>query len=734
MQELHSIEVICDHCGTPIELTKTLASPLLESQQQEYEARIRKMQTSFHQREKALKEQEKELANLDLEATKRAEKLFAERASEQRAELQRKHSLEVDNLQKRLKQSSSEMTDLQRSKLELQAERDDAVNAAERTAKEHQQRLANLEQEAINRAEKLFQERASEQRTNLQRKHSMEVDTLQKRLDATSSEIIEMQRSELAMRAERDDARNAAKRAEIEIQRRVNDATQEIREQAKAAASRETAEHISAYELKLSQLRSELAEAQKKATAISPHQWGEVSEQGVHYALQTAFPQDEYSRTNRGTRGADLLQRVRLNSGNFGGTILFEIKNTQQWSNDWIAKLKDDARQLEVDVTVIVSRSLPAGVQSFENRDGVWVCSQDDLVPLVSCLRSAVHMMAKERIANTFSLERKEQLFNYIRSPGFTNRIGAITESYKSMSQQLTKEKARVNRDWAIREQSLNRMIQGIQGLAGDLQERGGPGVLDDASDISQPGSGLEDLSGALPALNNSNQNTVVTPVHEPLAAPDNIRKITTGDPGSPAIDPYSTSEKNGDSPTEDSIEQADHGDLDSVVNLFAPVSTTGRSESEIWETKVYVDERVEKNQVIITLDDEGTSAVQTPCAGVISLVNVSAGDYVLPGHLLVSIKPDAEARQDRKSDADKPALSAQLQENEICIEVLEILIAEGQRINEGEPLLSGIDDNSIVKTIAAWRAGVVTEILLSGGDKFIEAEIREQIIISSDD
>src|SRR5207253_1893153 len=70
------------------------------------------------------------------------------------------------------------------------------------------------------------------------------------------------------------------------------------------------------------------------------------------------------------------------------GAILWECKNTRHWSNDWIAKLKQDQRALHADLAVLVTACLPKGCTRFAIIDGVLVSDFACAASLAAVLRS----------------------------------------------------------------------------------------------------------------------------------------------------------------------------------------------------------------------------------------------------------------------------------------------------------------------------------------------------------
>jgi hypothetical protein len=77
---------------------------------------------------------------------------------------------------------------------------------------------------------------------------------------------------------------------------------------------------------------------------------------------------DEFEITEvpKGIRGADIVQIIKTRSGLACGTILWEVKNTRTWTQSWITKLKEDKRTLKSEIAIIVTKTLPKEIKSFD--------------------------------------------------------------------------------------------------------------------------------------------------------------------------------------------------------------------------------------------------------------------------------------------------------------------------------------------------------------------------------
>ena len=60
-----------------------------------------------------------------------------------------------------------------------------------------------------------------------------------------------------------------------------------------------------------------------------------------------------------------MIHRVMGSAGQLCGTILWESKRTKNWSDGWLAKLREDQRAAKAEIALIVSQTLPKEVETF---------------------------------------------------------------------------------------------------------------------------------------------------------------------------------------------------------------------------------------------------------------------------------------------------------------------------------------------------------------------------------
>lgn len=65
---------------------------------------------------------------------------------------------------------------------------------------------------------------------------------------------------------------------------------------------------------------------------------------------------------------------------------------------------------------------------------------------------------------------KTEMVYQYLTGPRFRHRIEAIVEAFSSMQEDLDREKKAITKQWAKREEQIERVMQATVGMYGDLQ------------------------------------------------------------------------------------------------------------------------------------------------------------------------------------------------------------------------------------------------------------------------
>src|SRR3954453_1038351 len=292
--------------------------------------------------------------------------------------------------------------------------------------------------------------------------------------DRIRAEARERAAADVALQLEKKDREIAATREQAQRQEQM------LKEQLAAAEDRARAEARKSaddeFTLKLREKDKQLAdawqkvkEAEAKIQQGSQQTQGEALELEIEELLREAFRDDEISEVKKGQRGADITEKVIDRRGRNCGTILWETKNGK-WQETWLAKLRDDQREAKAHIAVLVATNPPADIETFVNRDGVWIVRRRYTSDLASLLRHILIAVHAERANQAGKDEKMEILYAYLISPEFQHRVQAIVEGFTYLLNDIEREKRWFETKWARQEKEIRKIIDSTQGMYGDLQ------------------------------------------------------------------------------------------------------------------------------------------------------------------------------------------------------------------------------------------------------------------------
>ncbi len=285
--------------------------------------------------------------------------------------------------------------------------------------------------------------------------------------DAKLAEAQKVQADLLRKQRELDDAK---RELDLTVETRIQEGLAVTREQAKKEAEEGLKLKVLEREQTIVSMQKQIEELKRKAEQGSQQLQGEVQELELEALLRAKFPRDTIEPIAKGEHGGDVLQRVVGPNGQPCGTIIWESKRTKNWSDGWLAKLREDQRAAKAEIAVIVSQSLPKEVETFGVVEGVWVTHPKTVPPLALTLRHTLIEVGCARQASEGQQTKTEMIYQYLTGPRFRHRVEAIVEAFSTMQEDLDKEKKAIIKQWAKREEQIDRVMQATAGMYGDLQ------------------------------------------------------------------------------------------------------------------------------------------------------------------------------------------------------------------------------------------------------------------------
>jgi hypothetical protein len=367
-------------------------------------------------------------------------------------ELSQKEAELLNRLEEAKAATSLKEKALQQKERELRAAEEDV----ERRVRERiEQERGTLEQDLLRKAEEAV---------------SVELRDLQTQNHEKDQRLKEAEEAELALRKRERALEEGKKALELAVARRLDEERRTVEAE---TAKRMTEEHkfknLEKDKL-ITDMGQQIADLKHMVEQGSQQTQGEVLELELEDLLKTTSPYDDIQPVAKGKAGADILQRVFTRTGTLCGCIIWESKRTKNWSEGWIEKLKDDQRNAQADIAVLVTEALPKDVRLFDRREGVWVTQYSAVLGLAAVLRQTLEQVTHTKLAAKGKDEKMEVLFAYLTGPEFRQRVEAILETFKAMKIDLDREKQVFIRQWAKREKQITRILGNTAGMYGDLQ------------------------------------------------------------------------------------------------------------------------------------------------------------------------------------------------------------------------------------------------------------------------
>lgn len=271
----------------------------------------------------------------------------------------------------------------------------------------------------------------------------------------------------------------AEKEAELElqIQRKLQEQRAELVEQVRKQEAERSSLKDTEHQLRVKELEKQLddqkklaEEMKRKAEQGSMQLQGEVQELILEELLRNTFPYDMITEVGKGVRGADCVHHVRNQFGQDCGKIIYESKRTKDFSMDWIDKLKKDMRSMGVDVAVIVTQCYPKGMDCFGEKDGVWICSFDEVKAVSYILRDGIVKLFGAAKSQENKGDKMHMLYDYLTSNEFSEQWKAIREGFMSMRLSIQKERDAMERMWKAREKQLEKVLLNAAHIRGSIE------------------------------------------------------------------------------------------------------------------------------------------------------------------------------------------------------------------------------------------------------------------------
>ena len=310
------------------------------------------------------------------------------------------------------------------------------------------------------------QEEETEQREVLEKKIRKQRDVLKGlRKDKIELDDLKENREIEIEEAKAEAARQAKRQFNQELDERINERLKE-----------ETADKelkIGKLQLQLERQNSKIEELEEQRTASHGELEGEALELAVEDTLRNLFPRDGVNEVKRGAYGADIEHSVPSPSGTVAGKILWECKKHKRWNDGWVATIRKNAIEYGADTMVIVTSTMPDGMESFGMVDDVFVCRYHEVRVVSALLRHAILRASGERVREQHMTTIQERVSEYVSGPEFAMVMRGVMQAYEEFEDDLRKEEQYMKRRWTARRRYLRSIIDSVTSMMGRLDHLG---------------------------------------------------------------------------------------------------------------------------------------------------------------------------------------------------------------------------------------------------------------------
>tara|TARA_R110002051_G_C8752133_1_gene500357 strand:+ start:31 stop:1278 length:1248 start_codon:yes stop_codon:yes gene_type:complete len=374
-----------------------------------------------------------------------------------------KHQIE-DTLRKEFQQEKAKTLKEYQEKAELLKTEKEAFEAKkERENELFKERLEKEKKEAERRIEeKLKIKLWNEQKEALEEmnKELLEKTEKLKELYKKDAEISKLQREKLEIK----------ELAEAESQKKINELLLTERDKVRKQEDEKN-------ELKFKELQKQLEDQKKLTEEMKRKQeqgsmqlQGEVQELAIEEWLAFNFPLDTIDEVKKGANGGGCIQIVNTRQQQNCGKIYYESKRTKAFQPAWIEKFKNDIRDKNAHVGILVTEVMPSDMERMGMKEGIWICTYEEFKGLSAVIRQSVIQIHSANIIQENKGDKMGMLYDFLTSNEFRLQIEGIVEGFTQMQNDLNSEKNAMKRIWKQREKQIDKVITNTLNMHGSIK------------------------------------------------------------------------------------------------------------------------------------------------------------------------------------------------------------------------------------------------------------------------
>ncbi len=340
----------------------------------------------------------------------------------------------------------------------------------EQQKQEFEQRKAKENELFKERLQKALLTERSQIKDQIAEDFKLQIQSSQDELKRKDERLAEMTKLQIELERAQREANLRQEQQKLVFERQLHSAKVDWEKEISAREKAQSDLKIAELNKQLDDQKKLVDEMKRKAEQGSMQLQGEILELQIEDQLRKKFPRDLIEEVSKGVRGADVIQTVMNDQMQACGKIIIESKRTKAYSEGWTDKLKQDMRAAGGDIAVLITETMPRDQEKMGIRDGVWVCSYQEYLELISLLRHMIQRLHHTKAANENKADKMEILYRFLISEEFKQQIESIIGGFSKLKDELAKEQRAMKRIWKEREKYIERILEGTIDMHASIQ------------------------------------------------------------------------------------------------------------------------------------------------------------------------------------------------------------------------------------------------------------------------
>ncbi|MBC8196916.1 MAG: DUF2130 domain-containing protein [Candidatus Marinimicrobia bacterium] len=371
------------------------------------------------------------------------------------------HQLEKQISQKFQNKLDKEKQQIQRLKDELETDKE---------------KINETINSGINKKLKIEKEKLETQITSkLNDENSEKIRIMEKELNEKSEKVKELNKSKAEIEKLKREKSELKDEIEADAEQKLNEQIRDAKIKIHQVEKEKNDAKLKEVQIKLDDQKKLTEEMQRKQNQGSMEMQGEIGEKAIEEWLASQFPLDVIEEIKKGARGGDCIQNINTPTQQKCGIIYYESKRTKVFQPAWIDKFKNDMREKNASIGVIVTQTMPTDLKRMGQQKGIWICSFEEFKGLSQVLRESIIQLNRVIISQKGKGDKMELLYNFLSGSEFRLQIEGIVDGFTEMKIDLDKEKRAMQKLWKQREKQIDKVItntidmhSSIKGIAGN--------------------------------------------------------------------------------------------------------------------------------------------------------------------------------------------------------------------------------------------------------------------------